>query len=523
MAGNRTLKLSILADVDDLNKKLKQANGDVESSASKLSDFGKKAGVAFAAAAAAAGAMAVKIGVDAVKAASDLSETISKVGVLFGESAKDIEKFASGAAASLGQTKQQALDAAATFATFGKAAGLSGQDLSKFSIDFVKLSSDLASFNNTSPEQAINAIGSALRGEAEPLRAYGVLLDDASLRQKALELGIVSTTKNALTPQQKVLAAQKLIFEQTGAAQGDFERTSDGLANKTRILTAQLENAKVTIGEALLPVVLELTTFFSTKVLPIVESVAEAFGNNKDKTSGMNGILTTLVDTISGLVIPIFNGMKKAFDSIKATIIENKDEFQAFFDVIKAAAPIIGTIIGKAFEVIGSIASTVLNLISNVLAAIKPLLNTAIDGINLVIRGLNLIKVGNDLPYLSKIGASTPSASSAGISVPAASLPTGFRPAGTSTTSATTPTTTTTSPASSISAVAASAASAGQVISGSFNVGRFRMGEAADSGNIYNINVSGAFDSERTARQIVEIINDSSYRGGGGSGSALIA
>jgi hypothetical protein len=168
--------------------------------------------LAFAAVAAAAGAMAIKIGVDAVKAASDLSETISKVGVLFGDTADDIEKFADGAASSLGQTKQQALDAAATFATFGKAAGLSGKDLSKFSIDFVKLSSDLASFNNTSPEQAINAIGSAFAVKLNHCANIGVLLDDASLRQAALELGIISTTKNALTPQQKVLAAQALIY-----------------------------------------------------------------------------------------------------------------------------------------------------------------------------------------------------------------------------------------------------------------------------------------------------------------------
>jgi len=522
MAGNRTLKLSILADVDDLNKKLKQANNDVESSSNKLSEFGKKAGLAFAAAAAAAGAMAIKIGVDAVKAASDLSETISKVGVLFGDSAKDIEKFAEGAASALGQTKQQALDAAATFATFGKAAGLSGKDLSKFSIDFVKLSSDLASFNNTSPEQAINAIGAALRGEAEPLRAYGVLLDDASMRQAALELGIISTTKNALTPQQKVLAAQELIYRQTGAAQGDFERTSDGLANKTRILTAQLENAKVTIGEALLPIVLELTTFFSTKVIPIVQSVADAFGSNKDKTAGVNGILTTLVDTISGLVIPIFNGMRKAFDSIKATIIENKDEFQAFFEVIKAAAPIIGTVIGKAFEVIGKIASVTLNLISNVLAAIKPLLNTAIDGINLVIRGLNLIKVGQDIPSLSKIG-STSTAGAGGFS---GTLPNGTSfSSSSSTTTTTPPPTTTTNPAIAAASSIASnaAASVGTIVNGSFNAGSFRKAEAADSGNVYNINVTGALDKEGVARQIVEIINESSYRGGGGSAGALIA
>lgn len=431
MAGqSRTLKLSILADVDKLKQSLNVGSKDVDGFAGKIGDFSKKAALAFAAVAAAAGAMAIKIGVDAVKAASDLGETISKVNVLFGKSAKDIEKFADGAAASLGQTKQQALDAAATFATFGKSAGLSGENLSKFSIDFVKLSSDLASFNNTSPEQAINAIGSALRGEAEPLRAYGVLLDDASLRQAALELGIISTTKNALTPQQKVLAAQALIYQQTSAAQGDFERTSDGLANKTRILTAQLENAKTTIGQALLPIVLELANFFSEKVIPIVQKVADAFGKKSD---GMDGTLTSLADGIKGFVQPIFEGFKSAFDKIKKTVVENKDEFQAFFDVIKAAAPIIGTVIGKAFDVVGSVASVVLNIMANVVGALRGLINTAIDLINVAIRGFNLIKPGADISPISKIGSSTGSSSTGGISVPTASLPTGFTSGGGST------------------------------------------------------------------------------------------
>jgi hypothetical protein len=428
MAGqSRTLKLSILADVDKLKQSLNVGSKDVDGFAGKIGDFSKKAAVAFAAVAAAAGAMAIKIGVDAVKAASDLGETISKVNVLFGKSAKDIEKFADGAAASLGQTKQQALDAAATFATFGKSAGLSGENLSKFSIDFVKLSSDLASFNNTSPEQAINAIGSALRGEAEPLRAYGVLLDDASLRQAALELGIISTTKNALTPQQKVLAAQALIYEQTSAAQGDFERTSDGLANKTRILTAQLENAKTTIGQALLPVVLQLATFFSEKVIPIVQKVADAFGKKSD---GMDGTLIALADGIKGFVQPIFEGFKSAFDKIKKTVVENKDEFEAFFDVIKAAAPIIGNVIGKAFDVVGSVASVVLNIMANVVGALRGLINTAIDLVNVAIRGFNLIKPGADISPISKIGSSTGSSSTGGISVPAASLPSGFTTGG---------------------------------------------------------------------------------------------
>jgi len=66
MAGSRTLKLSILADVDDLNKKLKAANTDVETSADKIAKFGKAAAAGFAI----AGAAAVKFGIDFAKAAA---------------------------------------------------------------------------------------------------------------------------------------------------------------------------------------------------------------------------------------------------------------------------------------------------------------------------------------------------------------------------------------------------------------------------------------------------------------------
>lgn len=527
MAGSRTLKLSILGDVDGLNKSLKAATQDVETFGDKMGKVGKAVGAALAAAAVAAGAMAIKIGVDAVKAASDLSETISKVGVLFGDTSKDIEKFAASAAGSLGQTKQQALDAAATFATFGKAAGLSGKDLANFSIDFVKLSSDLASFNNTSPEQAINAIGAALRGEAEPLRAYGVLLDDASMRQKALELGIISTTKEALTPQQKVLAAQALIYEQTSAAQGDFARTSDGLANRTRILTAQLENAKTTIGDALLPIVLELATFISDNVIPIVEKFTESFG---DKDSALGGTIKNVAGVIKSLAIPIFEGMKSAFDKIKKTITENKDEFQAFFDLLKAAAPIIGKVVGAAFSVIGDIASVVLNVMGTVVTALRGLVNTAIDLVNVAIRGMNIIKPGADISYVSKIGASSGSTATAGIAVPAASLPSGFKPAATTTTGGGTTgggVTGGSTGGTSISSVAASAAkaatSSNNIVTGSFNAGRFREAEMANSGTTINLTVTGAFEPEGTARTIIDTLNNSYYRGTGGATNLQIA
>jgi hypothetical protein len=270
--GSRTLKLSILADIDNLNKSLKQGEAGVSGFTGKIQGFSDKMSLAFKVATAAAAAFAIKIGIDSIKAASDLGETISKVGVLFGDSAKDIEEFAGKAAQSLGQTKQQALDAAANFAIFGKSAGLSGEELVKFSTEFVSLAGDLSSFNNVSQDDAINAIGSALRGEAEPLRRFGVLLDEATLKNAAMQLGIITTTKEALTPQQKVLAAQKVIFEQTTAAQGDFARTSDGLANKTKILTAELENTKLSLERHFSPWSYNLPQYSKKRLSPSFNS-----------------------------------------------------------------------------------------------------------------------------------------------------------------------------------------------------------------------------------------------------------
>jgi hypothetical protein len=340
MAGSRTLKLSILADVEKLNKSLKTGEQDISSFTSKLQGFSDKITTAFKVATAAAVVFAGKLAIDSIKAASDLGETISKVGVLFGDSAKEIEKFADGAAQSLGQTKQEALDAAANFAIFGKSAGLSGKSLTEFSTGFVELASDLASFNNVPQDEAINAIGSALRGEAEPLRRFGVLLDDATLKNAALELGLISTTKNALTPQQKVLAAQKVIYEQTTAAQGDFARTSGGLANQTKILRAELENTKLVIGEALLPIVLELATAFSQNIIPLIKQ----FANGLTGKDGVNESLTE-----SELAARVWGERVR---KVIAIVVSLKDELIAVaavlatvFVVSKIAAAVQATIV----------------------------------------------------------------------------------------------------------------------------------------------------------------------------------
>jgi hypothetical protein len=274
---SRTLVLTLTAVTDKFSKGIGDAEGKLGGFGEKLGSFAKKSALAIAAVGAAAGALAIKVGKDAIAAASDLSEEVSKSGEIFGESAAKIQDWASTAANAFGQSRRQATAAASNFAIFGKAAGLTGDELVDFSTGFTELASDLASFNNTTPEDAINALGSALRGEALPLRRYGILLDDTTLRQKALELGIIDNVKNALTPQQKVLAAQAAIYDQVGSAAGDFARTSDGLANSQRILAANLEDVKSTLGESLLPIAEQFSGWL-VSVLPDVIALAKQVG-----------------------------------------------------------------------------------------------------------------------------------------------------------------------------------------------------------------------------------------------------
>ena len=288
MAEIRTLKLNLLADIDQFTKGMKGARGDVDSLAYKLGEFGKKAAKAFAVAAAAAGVLAIKIGKDSIQAASDLNESITKTQVIFGDASKEIVAFSKTTAKSLGISQKQALDAASTFATFGKAAGLTGKNLTSFSTDLTKLSSDFASFFNTNPEDAIQAIGAALRGESEPIRRYGVLLNDATLKAEAMKMGLYNGT-GALDQQARVLAAYQVILNQTKDAQGDFARTSDGLANQQRILSASIENAKASLGEAFLPIAVRFVAYLNNTLIPIITEVANGFaGKDPYKGTGLS-------------------------------------------------------------------------------------------------------------------------------------------------------------------------------------------------------------------------------------------
>lgn len=305
-----------------------------KSAGSRFGSIFKTAAKAALIGVAGAGALAVKFGADAVSAASDLEESSNKLDQVFGKSSGTIVDFAENAAKQLGQTNLEARNAAATFGIFGKAANLQGKSLTRFAGGMTALASDMASFHNTSPEEAIEALGSGLRGEAEPLRKYGILLDDAALKAEALALGLLKPVKDqakiqaynvkilegqkkyneavkehgaeslealkaeaslgtareqlrkategsipALTQEQKILAARSAIVKQSSDVVGDFARTSGGLANQQRILKARLEDTKAEIGASLLPVVTDVVSYLNDKGVPAFERFADWFTN----------------------------------------------------------------------------------------------------------------------------------------------------------------------------------------------------------------------------------------------------
>ena len=330
----------------------------------------------------------------AITGASDLNETVQKAGVIFGDAAGSVEKYAKDASRNILLTTQQAIDASATFGIFGKSAGLTGKDLAGFSTDLTSLASDLSSFSNTTTDEAITAIGAALRGESEPIRKYGVLLDDASLRQEALRQGLIKTTKQALTPQTRVLAAQALIFKQTKDAQGDAARTSAGFANQQRILAKNFQDIKVEVGTALLPAITALTSLISTNLKPAFEGIKtvaqpvidffKSFGDESGKTSAKVQIfkdalasigaqLAPLVQTVADFGKQIIAIVGPAFRDIGDIIMTQLvPAFAAVLPIVRPIAQFFLKIIGGA--VIGALKGTI-NFIKGALKVITGVFN----------------------------------------------------------------------------------------------------------------------------------------------------
>ena len=263
----RTMTVNFVGRTDQLDKAYKRVNKGSQNMATTLTRGLRTGMVAFAGIGAAAAGF-VALTKPMVDMASNVNEAMSKNKELFGESAKAVTHFAETAAENLGLSRRETLIAVGDFGSLTSAMKMTEEEGSNMSMRLVELASDLASFHDTGVDQALTALAAGLRGENEPLRKFGVLLDAATLKTKALEMGLIENTKSALDPAKKALAAYEVIMQQSIDAHGDFQRTSDGLAGQQKILAAQWGDLQEELGQALLPLFRDFTTFLVESGIP---------------------------------------------------------------------------------------------------------------------------------------------------------------------------------------------------------------------------------------------------------------
>jgi len=483
VAGSRTLKLSILGDVDNLNKSLKSATADVETFGDKMGKVGKMVGAAFVAAAAAAGAYAVKIGIDGVKAAIEDEKAQTQLALA-------LENATGATTAQIAATEQSILKMSLATGVADDALRPALGRLARSTGDITKAQGllttalDISTATGKPLETIANALGKAYDGNTAALGKLGIGLSAAELKTMSFE------------------QVQGRLTDLFGGAASKNAETYSGRIARMQIA---FDEAKETIGFALLPILERVINFINNNALPAINAFSKAFSLDG---GGLGSTITTVGNIITSVFTPIINGMIKAFGYVKNAIGDNLDAFKEFGGYIGTyLAPVIGTVLGGALTVAGKIAAGVIDVIGGVVSVLNGLISGAVAGINALIRAYNAIPF---LPNVSTI--STPSVSVPSIAIPkSSSIPS--IPKATSGGSSSTSSGGVAKAASS----AASAAAASNVVS-NFNPGSFRLAEAKEmAATTINLTVTGAFDKEGTARTIVDTLNNSYYRGTGGA------
>jgi len=308
--SSRSLSVTITGD----SRSARQAFGDVEAGAdslsTKLADTGEslqRFGTRMTLGVTLPLALLGKV---AFSAASDLNESLSKVGVVFDDNARDILRWSKTSAEAFGVSRQSALEAAGTFGNLFRALGVGLDPATEMSKSLVGLAADLASFNNANPEDVLLALRSGLVGEAEPLRKFGVSLSAARVGAKVLELGLVDLD-GSVSDAAKTQAAYAIILEDTVLAQGDFGNTSGGAAGQQRILTAQFQDTAAKLGKVLIPIFLQVAEVVSkvaawfSGLSPTVQKFAVYAAIAVAAIGPLAAILGTLVTIAAAVSLPL--------------------------------------------------------------------------------------------------------------------------------------------------------------------------------------------------------------------------
>jgi hypothetical protein len=461
MAGSRTLKLSILADVADLKKNLDTGSKEVEGFGSKLEKFGKVAAAAFAAAAAAAAAYAVKLAVDGVKAAIEDEAAQKRL-------ANALQNVTGATEAQIAAVEEQILKTSLATGVADDQLRPALQRLATAtgsvteSQDLLNLALDISAATGKSVEAVSNALGKAYEGNTGALTRLGVGLSAAEIKT----LGLEGTVKQ--------------LADTFGGAATVQANTFEGRIARLKVT---FDEAKESVGTALLPIIEKLLTF------------------------------------ITDTAIPAFERFKKnAIDPVIKSVKENEDTFRGLYNFAKETlVPFLAGGFADTIKIIGKVASGIVSAVAFALNALEPIINAAITGINAVIRGLNLIKSGPDIATIQKVNFSA-STSTGSNTVSSASLPFGISSTPSSASIPTVPRVSAPSPITSTTprTTPSSVVPSGNAIPSGFNVAGTVA--ANNAGVTINVNAPSAIDEEGFTRAVILALNNSTNRGTTGAG-----
>lgn len=197
------------------------------------------------------------IGTAATKMAMDAVESENLFEVAMGGVADDARKWSEETSKALGLNAYNVRNNMATYNSMLTSMGLATDESLEMSQGLTQLSYDMASFYNLNPEEAFNKLKSGISGEAEPLKALGILVNDTTVKTYAYTHGIAKQGEQ-LTEAQKVQARYGAIMEATKNAQGDLARTMDSPTNKIRAMKEQAQQIGIQFGQILIPILEKL-------------------------------------------------------------------------------------------------------------------------------------------------------------------------------------------------------------------------------------------------------------------------
>jgi hypothetical protein len=396
------------ASLKGLDKTVATTSGKMNSFVGNLKKVGAAMGATFAA------TQLVSFAKESIMAASNTAEAISKVGVVFEENSKEIETWAAGATANFGMSERGALTAVGTFGNLFDAFGLGEGETKKFSTSLTELAVDMASFNDMPVDDALNALRSGLSGETEPMKKFGSVLSETRLKTEALSLGLIKNTKQALDPAAKAQAAYALIMKDTAKQQGDYDRTAGGTANTMRRVAAEMDNAKVAIGQGLLPVFNALLKVMEFGIVPVLKAVGKFLKENSTAVATFGAVLAagvvvwgvyTLAINAATIATKVWTAVTKAnpigliivavalLAAGIATLWKRSETFRnVVISVAKAALTAFASIIpmvGKVYEVIMKVVTGPLRALLTVLSKLPGVGKYAKAGLDIMNKGLD--------------------------------------------------------------------------------------------------------------------------------------